>query len=399
MVDIQITIQHLPDLQPIPWPSNWKVGKTQIVLRDKYGFIHGAIELNGRPLDPDETFAEQMANVEGEVNFVFVNGISTLPTPAVDYKEIFEQMKLVMTDTINSTLNERERDKEEGTVVISEASQAKAERLYSRIGFVSVGSNPPECIVNNCQPFDWQGQAEDLRTPAARDHLQQLLENAGLNFATDFQLIDTHKSRSLLNFEDKNIGKISGGTDLIITPKGTGRISYGQQMCVLFELKTSQNIEKNGIETFIPSAVVEFISANCISHQPSILTVLTDLNNNTHAWKSYYDLSGKRVDVDEYENLTLDQMISLVAYHLNQHVVKDARYSIHSSSDAQGQRYTHLKRKFDDSDLKEALDRFEDMAEGTADWSRDRALATWDFLQNMGVERMPATVKYSMMYA
>mmetsp|Transcript_7680 Transcript_7680/g.8143 ORF Transcript_7680/g.8143 Transcript_7680/m.8143 type:complete len:452 (+) Transcript_7680:1063-2418(+) len=83
MVDIQITIQHLPDLQPIPWPSNWKVGKTEERLRREYHFTDGVIKLNDRPLDPDETFAEQMANVEGEKNFTFVNGISTLPTSPV----------------------------------------------------------------------------------------------------------------------------------------------------------------------------------------------------------------------------------------------------------------------------------------------------------------------------
>eukprot|EP00604_Paraphysomonas_vestita_P000879 CAMPEP_0174819110 /NCGR_PEP_ID=MMETSP1107-20130205/2139_1 /TAXON_ID=36770 /ORGANISM="Paraphysomonas vestita, Strain GFlagA" /LENGTH=522 /DNA_ID=CAMNT_0016031999 /DNA_START=1071 /DNA_END=2639 /DNA_ORIENTATION=+ len=103
MVDIQITIQHLPDLQPIPWPSNWKVGETEERLRKEYHFTDGVIKLNGEPLHPDETFANQMENVEGEKSFTFVNGISTLPAPvpapASKYFSPFELMGQVNNRT------------------------------------------------------------------------------------------------------------------------------------------------------------------------------------------------------------------------------------------------------------------------------------------------------------
>ncbi len=184
-------------------------------------------------------------------------------------------------------MEKKAEDIEERTIKISQASKKKATYLFNKIGFTAVCMNPPEeLIVDNCQLFDWGGKAEDQMTPLARSHLQQLLEIAGINFGTEFQLIDVHTNRSLLDFEDKNIGKINGGTDLIITPKGTAKMSYANQICVVFELKTSENIAKNGLEKFIPRSVVEFVSSNFLSYQQSILAVLTDLNQNTFVWKS-----------------------------------------------------------------------------------------------------------------
>jgi hypothetical protein len=51
-----------------------EVGKSQIVLRDEYQFSGGVIELNGGPLDPDQSLAEQMTNIESENEFIFVHG-------------------------------------------------------------------------------------------------------------------------------------------------------------------------------------------------------------------------------------------------------------------------------------------------------------------------------------
>jgi hypothetical protein len=46
--------------------------------------------------------------------------------------------------------------------------------------------------------------------------------------------------------------------------------------------------------------------------------------------------------------------------------------------------------------IDEYLDRFEDQAEGTEDWSKERGEAAWDLLRNLGVEKMPMSIHYSM---
>jgi len=74
---IRISIHLRGGAEPIladNWPASWKVRETQEYLREKHHFTGGVIELNGGPLHLDQTFAEQMANIEGENVFTFVNG-------------------------------------------------------------------------------------------------------------------------------------------------------------------------------------------------------------------------------------------------------------------------------------------------------------------------------------
>jgi hypothetical protein len=73
---IRITIQ-IRGAEPIivdNWSSHWNVGKSEKRLRDGHQFTGGYITLNGGPLDPDLTFAEQMTNIEGQNEFNFVHG-------------------------------------------------------------------------------------------------------------------------------------------------------------------------------------------------------------------------------------------------------------------------------------------------------------------------------------
>lgn len=72
---IRITIQISGRAEPIivdNWPSSWQVGETEARLRDGHQFTGGYIKFNGLPLHADQTFAEQMGNIEGE--FTFVSG-------------------------------------------------------------------------------------------------------------------------------------------------------------------------------------------------------------------------------------------------------------------------------------------------------------------------------------
>jgi hypothetical protein len=302
-----------------------------------------------------------------------------------------------VAEVLNSILDERKENARETTIVISKATPEKSEMLLTKAQFViTTATSLPVLRVEGSQAFDWEGQDEKNKTEEARTHLMRLLTSGGVDFTNDFQLVTSRVD--VLSFEDNNIGKISGGTDLIITAKGLAPPSYSKGICVLFELKTSDKMNELGLAECAPQALVEFVAANFVSYQASILAVLTDLGSNSTAWKSTYDpVTGKVVN-QEYPNLSLDQVISLVASHLETDVVKDPTFVPSSTPNApQAQRALQMKRKLDDTDLIEALDQFEEMAEGTENWSRDRALATWHFLQKMGVEEMPTVIKYSMM--
>eukprot|EP01041_Mallomonas_annulata_P002545 gene2545-4964_t len=68
-----------------------------------------------------------------------------------------------------------------------------------------------------------------------------------------------------------NIGCIRGGSDVVIVPRNASRHFLLYQICVLFELRT------NSFEDGIPQAVLELVCARCLSFQPQVMVVLTDL--------------------------------------------------------------------------------------------------------------------------
>lgn len=316
--------------------------------------------------------------------------IATAPAAATAAPEIIGLMI--------AALDERDKKNKETSVVISQASTAMAQKLYQRVGFVTMVADPPVPSGREYANFDWMGEFEVRRTKVARDYLESLLKECIIDFESDFQLIDKSASRSLLNFVDGNIGTIKGGVNLVITPKGTGDWSLAAELCVAVELKTLAQTSKNGgYGHFEAPALVEFVAANYLSNQPSILVILTDLNTGGVAFLSYFDRDRDQIVVKQYALTTVDQVVSLISHHLTTAVVKDTAYVPKLNSiDFEAQRRLAMKRKFDDTDMIDALARFEDLAEGTADWSRGRAEATWNLLQTMGVDRMPVTVHHSM---
>lgn len=299
-------------------------------------------------------------------------------------------------------LSRRDDQKETSTIAISRATRGKATNLFRRVGFVCIAPPAPFHIQNigggGYPPFVWGNRTEPQGTPDARDYLQARLESVHADFANTFQLVDTHSSRSVLSFSDANIGNISGGTDLVICPLGTMAPSLSSELNVVIELKTSENFQDN-IESFYPSIQVEFVSANCLSNQPGILAVLTDLATSAIAWKSVFDSQRGHIVVYMYEGLSIAAMCQLVSDHLTDTAVLDPAFvPAPNSNDANAQRSLAMKRKFEESTGfdSDALAQFEVMAEGTAPWSRERGQATWDLLRTAGVERMPALVHHSM---
>lgn len=90
-----------------------------------------------------------------------------------------------------------------------------------------------------------------------------------------FELVDIHSIHDFLNVEDKKIGKVSGGTDLIV-PRDIASISYQAGLCALFELKTAtaNPAKKNKNKA---QSLLKLVCARYLSNQPCVIVVLTDL--------------------------------------------------------------------------------------------------------------------------
>ena len=120
-------------------------------------------------------------------------------------------------------------------------------------------------------PFDEDAQSNDI-VKHLRAHAGSFLDSLG------FKLADTHFNKSCLDFESSTIGTITGGTDAMIVPKSLNVDSYGHQACVLFEWKTPNDLEAH-FEESTAQAKVELIAARCLSRQPLVSVVLTDMTS------------------------------------------------------------------------------------------------------------------------
>lgn len=165
--------------------------------------------------------------------------------------------------------------------------------------------------------YDWQGRNEDdpVAFAGAFEFLKSMLISGGVQFGHDYyQIIDVHSIKSMLSFEDEKLGKLNGGTDVIITPFALSRGSYVKELCVLFELKTTDRVVKErGFLPSEPQALLELLAARCMSHQPKILVILTDLFAGAVAFTLNYDSDRKVFTIFRYGSLQVSQIAAFVS--------------------------------------------------------------------------------------
>jgi hypothetical protein len=142
-----------------------------------------------------------------------------------------------VSEEVVRILDERETKRESLTVKISEATQNKVKTLLNSVDLrIEEEEFVGELSSTKFLPFDWNGRTEDEGTDDAKKHLEKELVTFGVEFGRGhFKLVDCHKDNSLLNIDDPKIGKISGGTDLVIVPYKTPSECYSKLMSVLFE--------------------------------------------------------------------------------------------------------------------------------------------------------------------
>jgi hypothetical protein len=285
------------------------------------------------------------------------------------------------------------------TIVMSGVTHAKITALQRKMDFTTAFAEPPIQPSLTFTRFDWKGRSEKDGTPEARSHLQTQLSYFGAKFGRgSYKIIDVHAMSNFLSYESGKLGKFRGGTDLVIVPYSTANSGAVKEICVLFELKTSDAVaEAGGLGHFNPQAYAELIAARCNTHQPQVLVVLTDLTYAAQAFTLTFVPATEGFAVLEY-NLTLEQMAVLVVEFLELYTIPDPHYKPMESRQAPNEVCVlSFKRKFGDVDAGLAWERFQELVEDTRPWSKERAHLTAQLFTDCGIEQMP-TLAYPSMY-
>ena len=251
--------------------------------------------------------------------------------------------------------------------------------------------NDEEFILPTALPiftsFNWAGRTEDQGTPDARTHLEAELKKFGVTFGRDsYKLVNIHKVACVLNFEDAKVGKLSGGTDLAIVPYKVAIDSVGPVMCVLFELKPDyQYNTTNGLRDHANQAKLECIASQCISNQPNVLVVLTDLTHDgAITYHIEYD-STENVFVMIERECTLQQMAFMVKQFLQQYNIPNTRYlPKEGNHDVKEQCVLQFKKTKLSQDIGLALEHFYEFQDYCEPGSYDRARLTSDLFSELG---------------
>jgi len=297
---------------------------------------------------------------------------------------------------VKEAIDERERSKEESTVAISAVSVATYSAFAQKLQLAAVSKGPLRPPSEKVfVPFVWTTD-ENSGTDAAMRHLRdQLSANFDFNLEnSNFDLVDIHSRHDFLNVQDEKIGKVSGGTDLIIVPSDIADISYQAGLCVLFELKTATAYPEKK-NKFKVQSLLELVCARYLSNQPAVIVVLTDLFSEAIVYS--INLVDGGYHFFEY-TLSLAQMAEFVV----EFIASQCRQSVIGLSDSRVEDLAAIgfKRKYQSMITSLAWERCIDEVGDTQPWSADRRQLIADVMMSCGVEEMPSILRFpSHMYS
>ena len=253
------------------------------------------------------------------------------------------------------------------------------------------------------EPFAWGGDSEPQGTPRAIEHICDGLIKAGVSLNKDggFQIYDTHSDPNVLSFSDERVGKLKGGTDVIIAPYRVDKLSLRSKLSVIIELKTTMSIASDSAlfdaTQLKVQTILELCCARCVSDQPGILAVLTDLSTGAVAFEAVME-PGSEYFIRKM-SLQLNQLYPFIANFLSQYAIADPRlpFSV-MSDDPRLQDVARFKKSRLTVGPSLALEHWEELREMTEPWTRERAMATRDLFQSLGVDYTPSILHCSMMY-
>ena len=306
---------------------------------------------------------------------------------------------------VKECLIEHEHEKETKTFVISAATASGMAKVIRSLNiFVMEENDPIFCSsMPAFLPFDWGERSEPDGSMDATNHLRAELCKFGVLFGSGgYTLHDTHASRSVLDFEDPKIGKLSGGTCAVIVPYKCSKTLCSRQLCTAFEYKI------NDLDQHVPQAMLELIAARCLSEQPEVLVVLTDLRTGAICYRftfvesegesSSSSSSAARPSAIKFviieTRATLTEMGALVANFLRAHTVPDPVFKATLPEGANRGVVEFKRQKLSHDDMM-AWEHFQEFKDSTQPWSWERAQLTRDFFSEMHLP-MPALTHSSL---
>lgn len=311
------------------------------------------------------------------------------------------ELAVAVAEAVLAKLEERDKAKKDVTVVISSATQSKVESLFKQVGFHKKVYDGPVISAPSVSftSFDWDQRDEDTALPDARIHIENELKKFGAQIGPDgYAVEDVHLKKNLLNVKDEKVGAISGGSDIAVVPYNTAKSGIGTCICVLFEIKTSDNVSRfnDHLKHYEPQAQVELLASRCLSDQREVLVVLTDLVSGAILYTIEYDVEHKGFNAVEQE-VTLDQMGAIVAKFLAETAVPNVSFRpVEDQQDPRDISVIAFKKTKLSHDVGLALEHFNDMVDDTEPNSRQRAYLVEQLFRSMEVPRMPTMVHHCM---
>jgi len=252
--------------------------------------------------------------------------------------------KQALKEAVGEVFDEKNATTELNTIIMSEASQMKFDSLIQRMGLNIIEEEVP--VIDHSvefERFNWNGESEPEGTPRARTHLEIELRKFGCQFGrSGYKLVDVHTKNNLLNIKDTKIGKLSGGSDVVIVPYKTALSGIKNQICVLFELKTEENVRVHGLDSFSCQAKLELVAGWSLSHQ-RVMVVLTDLVSDCLVYELTYSEVNINYDLLEY-HASLCEMGRLVERFLSVQAIPDAGFVAHDSENPHHKAKVRFKR-------------------------------------------------------
>jgi hypothetical protein len=237
----------------------------------------------------------------------------------------------VLADKILAKLDQRDKARGKNVPIsISTSAPARVGALFSRMDFRAIIGDAPSAEGKvSFDAFPWDRRSEQDQMPGVRTHIEEQLKKLGVPLGRGgYKIEDVRMRGHLLDVSDDKVGVLRGGPDFAVVPFNTSKVAIRQAVCILWHIKTDISIQPcvASLNRFESEAFLALLAARCLSDQPGVLVVLTDLISGALLTELEYSAQYKSFSVVQYDVMTLNQMGSMVAQFLARTAVPDASF-------------------------------------------------------------------------
>ena len=178
-------------------------------------------------------------------------------------------------------------------------------------------------------------------------------------------------------------------------PKRVNVDSYGRQACVLIEWKTPHDLEAYP-EKSIAQANAELIAARCLSRQPLVSIVLTDMSSKAFVYQFAFNESENRFYIK-----TMRINVKQICPYIYGFLQASSALFIPSADSGKAieRELVALKRQNINGDIPIAPEHLlEEMEDDSPENFRHRRALALSYFQSLDPEHVPTILTYPMMY-